>query len=67
MSELLCIIFLTNLNNVIDILIRFVAFGSIAKIDNFFADALPTENRITFGDHDPINVTIDRRTVKRSA
>jgi len=65
-SEVLCIVFLTNLTTVIDTLIRFVAFGSIAKIDNFFADALPAENKICYAGHDPINVTIDRRTVKTS-
>ena len=65
-SEVLCIVFLTSIKTVIDTLIRFDAFGSIAKIDNFFADALPAENKICYSGHDPINVTIDRRTVKRS-
>ena len=39
-TELCCMIFLSSLDNAIDVIIRFIALGSIAKVDNFFADAL---------------------------
>ena len=42
MTELCCMLFLSSLNNPIDIIIRFIALGSIAKVDNFYADALPS-------------------------
>ena len=41
MTELCCMIFLGSLNNAIAVIIRFIALGSIAKVDNFYADALP--------------------------
>ena len=40
-SELACIIFLGSLNNPIGVIIRFIALGSIAKVDNFYFSALP--------------------------
>ena len=42
MTELCCIIFLGSLDNAIGVIIRFIALGSIAKVDNFYADALPS-------------------------
>jgi hypothetical protein len=36
-AEVLCIIFLCSLNNTIDCLIRFMALGMLANIDNFYA------------------------------
>jgi len=63
-SEIMCIIFLSSLNNVIDCLIRFMAFGMIAKIDNFYADALCGDNKIT-GDTEPFEVTVNRRNVDK--
>ena len=41
-TELACIIFLGSLNNPIAVIIRFIALGSIAKIDNFYFGALPS-------------------------
>jgi len=41
MTELCCMTFLGSLNNAIAVIIRFIALGSIAKVDNFYADALP--------------------------
>ena len=41
-TELACIIFLGSINNPIDVIIRFIALGSIAKIDNFYFAALPS-------------------------
>lgn len=45
-SEFFCIIFLCSLTDPITILIRFIAFASIGKIDNFYAAALPSEHRL---------------------
>ena len=45
-AEIACIIFLCSLSDPINIIIRFIAFASIGKIDNFYADALPAENKI---------------------
>lgn len=41
MTELCCMTFLGSLDNAIAVIIRFIALGSIAKVDNFYADALP--------------------------
>jgi len=45
-SEIFCIIFLCSLTDPITILIRFIAFASIGKIDNFYAAALPGEHKL---------------------
>lgn len=45
-SEIFCIIFLCSLQNPINIIIRFVAFASIGKVDNFYASALSNENKL---------------------
>ena len=45
-SEIFCVIFLCSLNDPITILIRFIAFASIGKIDNFYAAALPSEHKL---------------------
>ena len=45
-SEFFCIIFLCSLEDPITILIRFIAFASIGKIDNFYAAALPSEHKL---------------------
>ena len=56
-AEIACIIFLCSLTDPIEIIIRFVAFASIGKIDNFYADALPAENKIKKDSEDmPIKV-----------
>ena len=45
-AEIFCIIFLCSLTNCIDIIIRFVAFASIGKVDNFYAAALSPEYKL---------------------
>jgi len=45
-AEVFCIIFLCSLVNPIDIIIRFVAFASIGKIDNFYAAALAPDHKL---------------------
>lgn len=45
-SEICCIVFLCSLTDPINIIIRFVAFASIGKIDNFYYAALPGDNKL---------------------
>jgi hypothetical protein len=59
-SEVSCVFFLCSLNDPINIIIRFVAFASIGKIDNFYAAALPSENKI-MKDCDALKITNHQR------
>ena len=45
-AEIFCIIFLCSLANPIDIIIRFIAFSSIGKVDNFYAAALSPDHKL---------------------
>ena len=45
-AEVFCIIFLCSLNDPINIIIRFVAFASIGKVDNFYAAALSPDHKL---------------------
>lgn len=40
-AEITCIVYLSSFNKAIDVIIRFVAMASIAKVDDFYAMALP--------------------------
>ena len=40
-AEIACILFLGSINKAIDVIIKFVALASIAKVDDFYASALP--------------------------
>ena len=46
--EFACVLFLSSIRDlvVINTVIKFVALGSIAKIDDFYAAALPEENKV---------------------
>jgi hypothetical protein len=44
--EFACIFFLSTISLSIDVIIKFIALGSIAKIDDFYASALPEENKV---------------------
>lgn len=44
--EVACITFLSTIDKTIDVIIKFIALGSIAKIDDFYAAALPPENKV---------------------
>lgn len=39
-AEVLCMLFLTNIQNTIDTIIRFMALASIAKVDDWYSGAL---------------------------
>jgi len=45
-AEVFCIIFLCSLSDPINIIIRFVAFASIGKVDNFYAAALSPDHKL---------------------
>jgi len=40
-TEICCMIYLTSISNTIETVIKFIALGSIAKVDDFYASALP--------------------------
>ena len=44
--ECSCLFFLSTIEKTIDVIIKFIALGSIAKIDDFYAAALPDENKV---------------------
>ena len=46
LAEISCILYLSSINTPMDVIIRFIAMGSIAKVDDFYASALPDENKI---------------------
>ena len=46
LCEIACLLYLSSIDNTIDVIIRFIALGSIAKVDDFYASALPSENKI---------------------
>lgn len=39
-TELCCMIYLASITNTIDTVIKFIALGNIAKVDDFYAGAL---------------------------
>lgn len=42
-AELCCMLFLAQLSDTITTIIRFIALGSIAKVDDFYAGAIPSD------------------------
>lgn len=49
-AEIACILFLSSINSAIDVIIKFVALASIAKVDDIYASALPADgNKIKKG------------------
>lgn len=63
-TELCCMVYLASINNTIDTVIKFIALGNIAKVDDFYAGALSgdyvlkgkvfmeiTNHRKDFSDH----------------
>ena len=41
-AEIGCIFYLSSINSPMDVIIRFIALGSIAKVDNFYFGAIPS-------------------------
>jgi hypothetical protein len=46
LCEMACLVFLSSIIKTIDVIIKFLALSSISKIDDFYAAALPSENKI---------------------
>jgi hypothetical protein len=59
-AEIACMFYLSSINTPMDVIIRFIAMGSIAKVDDFYYSALPDENRAK-GKVRPLLVKIHRR------
>ena len=62
-AEIACIFYLSSINTPMDVIIRFIAMGSIAKVDDFYASALPDDNRIK-GKSSPMTVKFHRRGIQ---
>jgi len=61
-AEIFCIIFLCSLSDPINIIIRFVAFASIGKIDNFYAAALSPDHKLK-KECEPMKIENKRRDI----
>jgi len=66
MVEFASILYLASINNTIDVIIRFIALGSISKIDDFYASAVPSENKVK-ASSEKITVTNRRRNINKSS
>ena len=60
MTEIACIVYLGSVNSPMDVIIRFVALASVAKVDDFYAGALPDGNRIKNKSR-PMKIKVHRR------
>ena len=60
MAEVWCLVYLCSMTKPIDVIIRFVALSSIAKVDDFYGAALPKENKIKRGTP-PLPVLLNMR------
>lgn len=61
-AEIFCILYLCSINSPVDVIIRFVALASIAKVDDFYASALPAGNKVK-GDSSAYKITNHRRDI----
>ena len=59
-TELACICFLATVGSEIDVIIKYMALSSIAKVDDIYANALPADNRIK-NDYEQLEVKNHRR------
>lgn len=56
-----CILFLSTINKTIDVIIKFLALSSISKIDDFYAAALPAENKVVKNKAKAMGVMVNDR------
>ena len=56
-----CIIYLGSINTAIDVIIKFVALASIAKVDDIYAGALPEDGNKIKKPTAPLKVRIHKR------
>ena len=62
-----CILYLGNINKAIDVIIKFVALASIAKVDDFYASALPADGNKIKRKTSPLVITVHKRDWARAA
>lgn len=60
-AEIACILYLGNINKAIDVIIKFVALASIAKVDDFYASALPADGNKIKKPSKPMIIKVHRR------
>lgn len=60
-AELCCILFLGSINKAIDVIIKFVALASIARVDDIYATALPQDGNKIKKKSKPMMITIHKR------
>ena len=60
-AEMACIIYLGSINTAIDVIIKFVALASIAKVDDIYASALPEDGNKIKKKSAPLKVRIHKR------
>lgn len=63
-AEFFCILYLGNIDMPVDVIIRFVALASIAKVDDIYASALPSSTRTTQKSK-PLVVKVHRRDISQ--
>lgn len=63
-AEFFCILYLGSIDMPVDVIIRFVALASIAKVDDIYASALPSSTRTTQKSK-PLVVKVHRRDISQ--
>ena len=60
-AEIACIVYLSSIDIAIDVIIKFVALASIAKVDNFYAEALPKDGNKIIKKTKPLMIKVHKR------
>ena len=60
-AEIACILYLGSINKAIDVIIKFVALASIAKVDDFYAGALPADGNKIKKKSSPLMIKVHKR------
>jgi len=61
LCEMACIVFLSTIKDTISVIIKFLALSSIAKIDDFYAAALPIENKVVKNKGKAVGLMVNER------
>ena len=60
-AEVACILFLGSIDTAINVIIKFVALASIAKVDDFYASALPADGNKIKKKTTPLQIKVHKR------
>jgi len=60
-AEIACILFLGSIDKAIDVIIKFVALASIAKVDDIYASALPADGNKIKKPTKPMIIKVHKR------